>query len=101
MNLCCLTLVFQNAIEEEIADFMLSHEIAKKGFHTSRIDGHSHDAELSTMREKVRGRAQMTRMDIVLGEGEADSLLSDLHFAFPRIRLTYWMSPVSKFGRLP
>ena len=101
MNLCCLTLVFRNALEEEITDFMLAHETAKKGFTTFRIDGHSHDAELATSREKVRGRAQMTRMDIVLGDEEADSLLSDLRSAFPRIRLTFWVSPVGRFGRWP
>jgi hypothetical protein len=100
MNLCCLTLIFQNAIEEEITDFMLVHETAKKGFHTSRIDGHSHDALLATMKEKVRGRAQGTRMDIVLGEEEAEALLADMKAAFPNIRLTFWISPVNAFGRL-
>lgn len=101
MNLCCLTLVFQNAIEEEITDFMLAHQTAKKGFHTSRIDGHSHDAHLATMKEKVRGRAQKTRMDIVLGDTEAEGLLADFKAAFPDTRLTFWISPVNSFGRLP
>ncbi|MBY0577947.1 MAG: DUF3240 family protein [Burkholderiales bacterium] len=100
MNLCCLTMIFQNALEEEITDFMLAHETAKKGFHSSRIDGHSHDVRLATMKEKVRGRAQKTRMDIILGEEEAQSLLLDVKAAFPDIRLTFWISPVNAFGRL-
>ncbi len=99
MNLCCLTLIFQKDVEEEIIDFMLEH--SKQGFHTSSIEGHGHDAELATLKEKVRGRAGKTRMDIVMEEHEANTLLADIKDALPGIHLAFWTSPVNTFGRLP
>lgn len=101
MNLCCLTLIFQKDVEDEITDFMLAHESAGKGFHTSTIEGHGHDARLATLKEKVRGRSGKIRMDIVMAEDAAERLLSDLGTAFPNLRLTFWTSPVIRFGRLP
>lgn len=101
MNPCCLTLIFQNAVEEEIIDFMLANKTAKNGFHTFRIEGHGHDARLATMKEQVRGRAHKSRMDILLGEEEAQSLLSEIKSAFPDMKLAFWVSPISTFGRLP
>jgi hypothetical protein len=99
VNLCCLTLIFQKDVEEDIIDFMLEH--LKQGFHTSSIEGHGHDAELATLKEQVRGRAGKTRMDIVMEESDADTLLADIRNAFPGIRIAFWTSPVNAFGRLP
>lgn len=101
MSLCCLTLIFSKDVDEEITDFMLSHALAEKGFHTSSIDGHGHDAMLATLKEQVRGRTGKTRMDLVMQEADAEALLADIRTAFPRMHLTFWTCPVSAFGRLP
>lgn len=101
MSLCCLSLIFQNAVEEEITDFMLARETAKIGFHSYPIDGHGHDMKLATSKEKVRGRARKTRMDIVLEKEAAETLLNEIGAAFPDLHLTFWTSPIERFGRMP
>lgn len=99
MNLCCLTLIFPRALEETLVDFMLNNPYAQQGFTSSMIDGHGHDAALVSMNEKVRGRAKKVRTDIILAEDKAEELLAQMQKDFPHIRLVYWLSPVSRFGR--
>ena len=101
MSLCCLTLIFQKAVEDEIIDFLLDRGISDQGFLTATIEGHGHDMHLATMKEKVRGRAAQTRMDLVMEHSDSDKLLSDIRNAFPNLHITYWTSPVDTFGRLP
>ncbi len=77
---CLLTLVFPRALEDQIIDFMLTHEAQTSGFICGAVSGHGANAVYASTGEKVRGMAQQMRLTAVIREarvGDRYLLCSD------------------------
>ncbi len=95
---CLLTLVFPRSLEDQIIDFMLTHEAQTSGFICGAVSGHGANAVYASMGEKVRGRAQQMRLTAVIREADARALLADLKAKLGQANIVYWLSPLIAYG---
>lgn len=97
---CCLTLVLPRAFEEELVDHLLEHPEWVPGFTTFPADGHGHGLVFRDSREEVRGRTARRVVQIVTEEGHAEALVAHLRETLANAEVTWWITPVTAFGRL-
>ena len=97
---CCLTLVFPKGMEENLVDHLLEHHEIASGFTTIEVEGHGQGATFRSMGERVRGRARLVQMQVVLSRADAQTLVQHLKETLPSPEIAYWIAPIEEFGRL-
>jgi len=97
---CKLTLVYPPAAEDVIVDLMLNAEPPLTGFTTWRADGHGHDFDTASIRERVRGRIARGVLIVILSRTRLPVLLQQIATRATIENLVYWVEPVEAFGRL-
>jgi len=95
---CSLTILFPRALEEQIVDFMLTHDRMTAGFVSTPINGHGANAIYASAGEKVRGTARQMMLTAILSEDDATTLLADLKSELPQANIVYWLTPLIAFG---
>jgi hypothetical protein len=94
----CLTLVADWPIRQELFDFLAEQTDLISGFTASDAAGHGGTARLHSASEQVKGRAERVLVRMVLEDAAAAQLLERLHTAFGGAHITYWTTPISRFG---
>jgi nitrogen regulatory protein PII len=96
---CRLSMVFPEALEENIIDHLLEHPELACGFTTAKVEGHGQGAVYRSTNEQVRGRARRVKMEVVMNNEDAQELVAHLKEALPTREIAYWIRPVHEFGR--
>ena len=97
---CKLTLVYPPDSEDCIVELMLAAEPPLTGFTTWKAEGHGHDFNRASVRERVRGRVMRGVLALILPRARLTSLLDDIRTRAGIEGLAYWVEPVEAFGRL-
>ncbi|WP_296713184.1 DUF3240 family protein [Rhodoblastus sp.] len=97
-ELCKLTLVYPEAADDLILDFLLASHPPLSGFTSLRAEGHGAGFEGATTREMVRGRVERRLLFVVLSRARLQNLLAELHERISVPNLAYWVEPVESFG---
>ncbi len=99
-----LTLIIHTNVQQELADRLRNMETVS-GFTFSHVEGHGVQAEndpFLSARDKVVGYTPRVRVDILLQDGDVDSLLETL--CGTRLGVAehgiYWVTAVEQNGRL-
>lgn len=95
-----LTLVFPPGVESVLLELLLDIEPPLPGFTVVAAEGHGADFGQASLREQVRGRVARRMLLMVLPAERIASLIADLRTALPNPHVTWWVEPVSAFGRL-
>lgn len=94
----CLMLVAGRELEAELFDYLGEQTDLVPGFTASEAAGHGPTVRLHSAVERVKGRGNRVLVRIVLEDAMAAQLLERLTTAFSGTHLTYWTSPVTRFG---
>ncbi len=100
MNRVRLTLSCPRAVGEQIVEHMLESSLLPHGFLTADGSGHGADFAGASLREKVRGRIDVTLVIAVLPQAGVAPLLEELRGRFRSPQVRYWTEPVDEFGDL-
>ncbi len=99
-----LTLIIHTNVQQELADQLRNMETVP-GFTFSHVEGHGvqvEDDPFLSARDKVVGYTPRVRVEILLQDGDVDSLLETLRGA--RLGVAehgiYWVTAVEQNGRL-
>lgn len=95
-----LTLVFPEAIEEQIVDLLLDHDNIVAQFNSVHVDAHGSALAAASVAEQVRGRSWRSQCRLLMRRDDLPILLAALEAALPRAGITYWAVPLLVFGRL-
>lgn len=96
---CRLSMVFPEALEENIIDHLLEHPELASGFTTVGVEGHGQGSVYRSTSEQVRGRARRVKMEVVMHIEDARELVAHLKQAMPSREVAYWIGPIFEFGR--
>ncbi len=96
----CLTLVADWPIRQELFDFLAAQADLISGFTASDAAGHGRTVRLHSAGEQVKGRADRVLIRMILEDSAAAQLLERLHAAFRGAHITYWATPVLRFGTI-
>ena len=99
-----LTLIVHRNAQQDIADLLRSLEQVP-GFTFDQVEGHGVQVEndpFLSARDKVVGYTPRIRVDILLQDGDVDSVLDALRGSSSDIkdRGIYWVTAVEQNGRL-
>ncbi len=99
-----LTLIIHTNVQQELADQLRNMDVVP-GFTFSHVEGHGvqvEDDPFLSARDKVVGYTPRVRVEILLQDGDVDSLLETLRSA--RLGVAehgiYWVTAVEQDGRL-
>jgi len=99
-----LTLIIHTNVQQELADQLRNMETVS-GFTFSHVEGHGvqvEDDPFLSARDKVVGYTPRVRVEILLQDGDVDSLLDTLRGT--RLGVAehgvYWVTAVEQDGRL-
>ena len=95
-----LTLALPVALEEDLLDFLLLHPQWAAGFTVVDAQGMGNGANLLSAMEQVQGRSRGRLVFVAGVDAQLRELLAALASALPSRDITYWISPLSAFGRL-
>ncbi len=95
-----LTLVMPLEIEDALIETLLEYPDLAPGFTTVKVEGHGQRVTFTDTAEHVRGRAAYSRVQLVVPQDAAESLLAILRQHFATGRVFYWMIPTLASGRL-
>lgn len=96
----CLHLVLPKSLEELIIDKLLQHPAWVGPFVTYPVSGHAASEHITSEAERVRGRADRVKIDILMARDDARQLLVQLQADLPGADLSWWFSPVLDSGAL-
>lgn len=94
----CLTLILPRSLEEQMIDFLLCHPERIGPFTTHPADGHGAPGAMSSPAEQVRGRTERVRIDILIDQDQARTLVACLEEEFRGASIFWWLSPVLDAG---
>lgn len=97
---CLLTVAFPLALEEDLLDALRGQPALVPGFSVVHGQGLGQDAPLSTMMERVQGRARRGFVSMVMRRVDVPRLMGLLRQDFPSSEVFYWVVPLLDFGRL-
>ncbi len=100
MTLAKLTLACPQALAEQMVEFLLESPSLRDGFTTLAGSGHGADFATASLRERVRGRIQVTLVMTILPAGDIPALLAQLRAQFRAPHIRYWTEPVQSLGDL-
>ena len=95
-----LTLVFPPTVEPALLEILLDEEPPLPGFTIVAAEGHGADFSTASLREQVRGRVARRMLLMVLPRERIAALIEHLRAALPNPHVTWWVEPVTAFGRL-
>jgi len=95
-----LTLVFPPGVEARLLELLLEQEPPLPGFTVLAGEGHGADFATASVREQVRGRVARRMLLMVLPAERIEKLIALLRAGLPNPHVTWWVEPVSAFGRL-
>jgi hypothetical protein len=96
----CLHLVLPQSLEEPVIDLLLAHPEWVGPFLTQPADGHAAPEHISSEAERVRGRAQRIKIEILMAHDATPLLLNELQAKLPGANVAWWISPVLNSGSL-
>lgn len=99
-SLVALHFAFPAAIEEDVVDFCHEHSALLPGFSMFAAEGFGASGRLLTAVETVMGRSRGRVLFSILAATDVDAVLAALRRALPSADVSYWTTPVTKFGRL-
>lgn len=95
-----LTLTLPAALEDDVLDFLLDHPDWAGGYTVTDAHGMGRGMRLSSTMEQVQGRRR-SRQVAIAGEGaQLRQLLAALAQQIPSSEVSYWLLPMTQFGRL-
>lgn len=94
-----LTLMAPRPLEDAVLDLVLSHPEMAKGFTTTHCSGHGSAVAFVGVAEHVAGRADRTRIELILAEDDVRRMLDLIREHFANANIFYWLSPVIESGR--
>lgn len=95
-----LTLTLPVALEDDVLDFLLDHPEWAGGYTVTDAQGMGRGMRLSTTMEQVQGRRR-SRQVVIAGEAAPlRQLLAALAQQIPSSEVSYWLLPMTEFGRL-
>lgn len=94
----CLTLILPRSLEEQMIDALLGHTDWIGPFTAHPADGHGAPGAIQSAAEKVRGRAERVRLDILIDQERARELVAYLEGEFRGAQVFWWLSPVLDAG---
>ena len=94
MTLCKLTLSCPKASAEAIIEHLLESSFLPQGFTTMSANGHGADFRTASLRERVRGRIDVTLVTAILPAAEVPHLIEGLRANFRGAHVRYWTEPV-------
>lgn len=97
----CLNLVLPKALEEQVIDHLLEHPEWVGPFVTHPADGHGAPERIASDAERVRGRAQRVKIEILMAGDHARELVAHLRADMAGADIAWWISPVLESGTLP
>ena len=97
MSELCLTLLCSPAVEETLLDFLLMSPNTTV-FTSSTIAAHGVDHKNLDQMERVLGKARATQIQVIVGSGDKEALLSAIRKQFAGAGLRYWVMPIVEAG---
>lgn len=97
---CQLTIAFPLALEEEMLDLLREHKALVPWFSVVHGHGIGVDVPLTTMMERVEGRARRVLVYVVMRSEDVAPLLAELRAVLKSPQVFYWVVPLQAFGRL-
>lgn len=94
----CLNLIFPRSLEERIIDHLLERPEWVGPFVTHPVDGHGAPGNIASDGERVRGRAERAKIEILMVEEDARKLVAYLKEDLPGANVTWWISPIVEAG---
>lgn len=95
-----LTLVYPLDVEDLVIETLLDLDPPIGGFTTHRVDGHGGGFDHATIGERVRGRTARAMLITILTAADSDRVLHALRAAARFGHGSWWIEPISDFGRL-
>lgn len=95
-----LTLSCPSAAAEPIIEHLLESRFVPNGFTTLAGSGHGADFRAASLRERVRGRIDVTLLVAILPAIDVPHLLAELREKFHGAHIRYWIEPVQDSGDL-
>lgn len=97
---CLLTIALPVSLEEEVLDLLRSQRDLVTGFTVVPGHGVGQDAPLTTMMERVEGRARRALVYLVMRTADVDILASRMGTTIQSKEVFYWAVPLVSSGRL-
>jgi hypothetical protein len=97
---CLLTLALPLALEEEMLDLLRQHPGLVPGFSVVHGYGLGADATLTTMMERVQGRARRVFVAMAMRSHDVPVLINHLRQALSAPEVFYWSVPLLASGSL-
>lgn len=97
---CLLTLALPLALEEEMLDVLRQHRELVPDFSVVHGHGIGSDAPLTTMMERVEGRARRVFVYMAMRSADVPPLVARLRDVFQSPEVFYWAVPLQDCGRL-
>jgi hypothetical protein len=94
----CLTLILPRSLEEALIDALLRHPDRIGPFTAHPAEGHGAPGAIVSPAEKVRGRTERVRIDILVDRERAPNLVTGLREEFRGAQVFWWLSPVLDAG---
>ena len=99
-SLVQLALAFPPSAERALLARLFELDPELGGFSTVAAAGHGHGFEHASVQELVRGHADRRLLLAVMSRTAAERLLEGLRERMSAAGITWWLSPVTDFGRL-
>lgn len=97
---CLLTLALPLALEEEMLDLLRQYPALVPGFSVVPGYGIGADVTLSTMMERVQGRARRVFVSLAMRSPDVPVLIHHLRQALSAPEVFYWSVPLLASGSL-
>lgn len=97
---CLLTLALPSALEEELLDLLRAQNDLVSGFTVLHGYGLGANITLSTVMERVEGRARRVQVQVLMRAQDVAPLIARLRAALQAPHVFYWVVPLQDWGRL-
>lgn len=96
----CLNLILPDALKDKVLDELLKHPEWVGPFTTHRVEGHGDPDSIESPAEKVRGRAERVRIEILMEMAHVEALLAELRAGLASSESVWWLTPILRAGVL-
>ncbi len=93
-----LKLVLPVALEETVVDHLLEHPEWVGPFLTRRGEGHGAPERIASAAERVRGRAELVELEILMAMGDVPKLVAHLREDLGNADIVWWVTRVEDGG---
>lgn len=96
----CFNLILPNVLKDKVLDELLKRPEWVGPFTTHRAEGHGDPDSIGSPAEKVRGRAERVRIEILMDASHVDDLLAQLRAELANEESVWWLTPILRSGVL-